>query len=82
MSVDSVALESFDIVTFLKLDKVSVFWVYVKGEWRLHQIGIQWQVVPEQRLLYRAFDVDEKDCEGLDAEIAQQPQGPTIRIGK
>ncbi|KAF8574395.1 hypothetical protein K439DRAFT_1624356 [Ramaria rubella] len=81
MSIESIQTESFNLMNILGLEKSSVFWVYVKGEWCLHQADTSWQMVPEQHLLYRTFDVQADDCVGLDDELKFQPGAPASAGG-
>jgi hypothetical protein len=82
MSIQSIQSETFIILALMKLDKSSFFWAFVEGEWCLHQIDVHWQVTPNQRILYRAFDVEEDECVGLEGELKKQPQTMMARLGK
>ena len=73
MSIQNIQSETFNILALMKLDQSMLFWAFVESEWCLHPIDVHWQVTPNQRILYRAFDVEEDECVGLEEELKKQP---------
>ena len=82
MSIQNIQSETFNILTLMKLDQSTLFWAFVESEWCLHRIDVHWQVTPNQRILYQAFDVEEDECVGLEEELKKQPQAMMARLGK
>lgn len=82
MCIQSIQSETFDILGLMKLNTSSFLWGFIEGEWCLHQVDRCWQVVPNQRLLYRASNVEEDECMGLDEELKKQPRAMIAGSGK
>ncbi|KAF8506127.1 hypothetical protein JB92DRAFT_3122468 [Gautieria morchelliformis] len=82
MCIASIKTATFDLKAIMGLNEALLVWVYLKGEWCLHQLDTSWQVIPEQRLLYRHFDVNKADCLDLEEELICQPGGKALRVGK
>jgi hypothetical protein len=81
MSIAVISLDRFNLCVVMGLQVDSTFWVYINKEWQLHQIDTIWTVVPDQWLLYRAMEVEEEDCLGLEEELEKQLRGAVWTTG-
>lgn len=69
MALEDINSPSFNLMEFLNFGLKDLIWGYVWGKWQVQDANPRWQVVPEQRLLYRAYNLSMDSCLGIAAEI-------------
>lgn len=74
MALEDINSPSFNLMEFLNFGLKDLIWGYVWGKWQVQDANPRWQVVPEQRLLYRAYNLSMDSCLGIAAEIEKQPR--------
>lgn len=79
MAIGDHVSPTFNLMELLDIEPKTPFWAWVGGEWCLHQSHNRWEVIPEQRLLYRTRYLSTDSCLGIAKEIERQPRAHTTK---
>jgi hypothetical protein len=82
MSLATIKFGNLTLQTAMGLKDDSMVYAFVNNEWIKHQATTDWKLVPSQRILYRAIDVEERDCIGIAEELKAQPRKQTSRVNR